>query len=127
MEHFRSRRGASLVEEICAAMLLAIVVAGIVGAIAMARVSVSANSAEESASAQAQQIADKLIAGLSTVSAEPAASDLEAAAGAKHMGNSESTFQYPGGGGKQFAYWEKTDTEAGKTVADGYNNLLKEN
>lgn len=62
---FRSRKGVSLVEEICAVCILAIGVFAAVSLIGLSRVSVTSDSMKEAAAAQAQQLGDNLIADLS--------------------------------------------------------------
>lgn len=74
-----SKRGVSLVEEICAVFLLVIGVFAAVAAIGMARTSVSTDSVKESAAATAQNLADSLMAELSQKSAVPASIDYDAA------------------------------------------------
>ncbi len=68
----KSKRGISLVEEICAVFILAIGVFAVVVAIGMARTSVLSDSTQEAAAAQAQELADNLISELSQKSAVPA-------------------------------------------------------
>ncbi len=62
---FRSRKGVSLVEEICAVCILAVGVFAAVSLISLSRVSVTSDSMKEAAAAQAQQLGDNLIAWLS--------------------------------------------------------------
>lgn len=64
--HLNSRRGTSLVEEICGVAVLMIVVAALLGAICVSSTTVSRNSAQENAAAKAQDIADTLVTKLST-------------------------------------------------------------
>lgn len=67
----KSRRGVSLVEEICAVCILAIGVFAAVAAIGMSRGSVTSDSVQETAAAQAQELADNLISALSQKSTVP--------------------------------------------------------
>ena len=71
----KSKKGVSLVEEICAVCILAIGVFAAVAAIGMARGSVTSDSMQETAAAQAQELADNLISVLSQKSAIPAGID----------------------------------------------------
>jgi hypothetical protein len=59
------------VEEICAVCVLAIGVFAVAAAIGMARVSVTSDSVQETAAAQAQELSDNLVAELSKKSAVP--------------------------------------------------------
>lgn len=67
----KSKRGVSLVEEICAVCILAIGVFAAVAAIGLSRTSVVSDSMQETAAAQAQELADNLIAALSQNSTVP--------------------------------------------------------
>lgn len=68
-----SKRGVSLVEEICAVCVLAIGIFAAVALISLSRTSVSSDGVKDAAAAQAQQLADNLIAQMSqqTVYAPP--------------------------------------------------------
>ena len=105
---FASRRGASLVEEICAALVLVIAVAALAGGIGMSRGSVSRSNTEDAAAAQAQDVADTLIA---VLSAEP-----EPVSGTDVLGDDSVTY-LPGGefsdsgAVKQYAYEPVAETD----------------
>jgi Tfp pilus assembly protein PilV len=77
----RCRRGVSLVEEICAVCILAIGVFAIFALIGFSRVSVSSDSVKDAAAAQAQQLADNLVAQLSQQEQVPAAVDYNPSVG----------------------------------------------
>lgn len=62
---FGSKKGASLVEEICAVMILVVAVAALAGGIGLSRGTISRGNTQDAAAAQAQDLADTLVAELS--------------------------------------------------------------
>lgn len=117
----RGKRGISLVEEICAVLILAAAVVALLSTIGFAGGAVSKGNAADRSAAEAQKIADTLIDRLSSSAAEPEASALEAAAGARKVGDFSDSL----GDGGQFRL-EPTETDgiAGYaiTVRVYYNN-----
>lgn len=96
----KSRKGISLVEEICSVALLAIGVIAAVGAINLSRVSVTADTLEEAAAARAQKLEDSLVACLSKQPSVPL--DMGARIkGAKYVGSGKSKFD-PANGEEQY-------------------------
>lgn len=77
----RSRRGVSLVEEICAVCILAIGVFAAFALIGFSRVSVSSDGVKDAAAAQTQELADNLVAELSQQAAVPDGIDYDASVG----------------------------------------------
>lgn len=77
----RGRRGVSLVEEICAVCILVIGVFATFALIGLSRASVSSDSVKDAAAAQAQQLADNLIAQLSGKEDIPAVIQYDASVG----------------------------------------------
>lgn len=69
----KSKRGVSLVEEVCAVFILVLGVFAAAAAIGLARTSVASDSVKEGAAATAQELADSLVAELSQKSAVPEA------------------------------------------------------
>lgn len=120
----RGKRGISIVEEICAVLILAVAVVALLSTIGFAGGTVSKGNVADRAAAEAQRIADTLIDGLSSAKTadDPALdSTLEEATGARKVGDFSASF----GDGGQFRL-EPTGTDgiAGYaiTVRVYYNN-----
>lgn len=124
----KSKRGVSLVEEICAVCILAIGVFAAVAAIGMSRGSVTSDSMQETAAAQAQELADNLISALSQKSAVPLSIDVAASQPvtiggmqAVNVGD-ENKFSNLGNA-KQFCITEVQSKDA--SGIDGYNIVCR--
>lgn len=73
----KSKRGVTLVEEICGVAVLVIVTGALLGSICLSQTTVAKNSVQENASAKAQEIADTVVTKLSSSSASiPSTSDI---------------------------------------------------
>ncbi len=126
----KSKRGISLVEEICAVCILAIGVFACVAAIGTARLSVISDGSQDAAAAQAQELADDLVSALSQQSAVPSAINTAApqpvTVGKETAANvgSESGFSAPDApkGPKRFCAEPVTDAD-GNT--EGYNIVCR--
>lgn len=117
----RGKRGISIVEEICAVLVLAVAVVALLSTIGFAGGAVSKGNVADRSAAQAQKIADTLIDCLSSAAAEPEAPALETAAGAKKV---DSFSDSAGDGGQFLLARTETDGVAGYavTVRVYYNN-----
>lgn len=73
---FGSKKGVSLVEEICAAAVLIIAVVALAGGIGAARGTLSRSGTEDEAAAQAQELADTLITVLSSETSKVSGTDV---------------------------------------------------
>lgn len=110
----KSRKGISLVEEICSVALLAIGVIAAVGAINLSRVSVTADTLEEAAAARAQKLEDSLVACLSKQPSVPL--DMGARIkGAKYVGSGKSKFD-PTNGEEQYVIEPAPSGDSGYLV-----------
>lgn len=105
----RSKRGVSLVEEICAVLILVIGVITVVSAIGLSRTSVLSDNTQEGASARVQEISDSLIALLSKNSTLPDVNTLQTSTGAADKGASENNFSYSADKPRQFICIPDTD------------------
>jgi Tfp pilus assembly protein PilV len=127
----RSRRGVSLVEEICAVCILAIGVFAAFALIGFFRASVSSDSVKDAAAAQAQVLADNLIAELSqqedvpdTIKYNPSAGIHEVDVGGIQAANvGEPSSLGAAGFKKQFSITALKNNKDNKT--DGYNIICR--
>ena len=110
----KSRKGISLVEEICSVALLAIGVIAAVGAINLSRVSVTADTLEEAAAARAQKLEDNLVACLSKQPSVPLDMGTRIK-GAKYVGSDKSKFD-PANGEEQYVIEPAPSSDPGYLV-----------
>lgn len=97
-----NRRGLSLVEEVCAVLILCIAVLGLAAVIGGSRIAVNTTNEQEVAEAGAQQMADTLLAAISSEEEVPVTRALATAADAFYKGETESEFSYTAGQERQF-------------------------
>lgn len=120
----KSKKGVSLIEEICAVFILVIGVVAVISVIGLARTSVLGNSTEEAAAAKAQEISDALISALSRKSTLPETTSLNHSVNASYMGDSENDFApYSAGKERQFVCIP-TDADS-DGLCDGYRILSR--
>lgn len=102
-----NQRGLSLVEEICAVFILCIAVLGLTAVIGNSHIAVNTTNKQEVAEAGAQQIADTLLAAISTGEDTPEPTALETAANAFYKGTAEENFRYTAEEKRQFILQEQ--------------------
>lgn len=105
---FRSKAGVSLVEEICAVMVLVVAVAALAGGIGLSRGAVSRGNTQDAAAAKAQDLADTLVAVLSART-ERAAGDVLEDGSAEYRPSGDFS---DSGAEKQYSYEYVEETDA---------------
>lgn len=120
-----SKRGVSLVEEICAVCVLAIGIFAAVALISLSRTSVSSDGVKDAAAAQAQQLADNLIARMSQqpVYAPPPSVTVEDVGGISAADVCEEANLGAAGHDKQFCITPRINLADAKT--DGYQIVCR--
>jgi Tfp pilus assembly protein PilV len=93
----KSRRGVSLVEEVCAAAILAIVVVGLLGVVGFSQRSIVSYNARDRAAASVQEVSDRVMAILAQ----------KENAGGDVFGGSEANVKLIAYGGSAPAYSDK--------------------
>lgn len=122
----KSRCGVSLVEEVCAVAILIIAVIGLLATIGFAHTNTYNSNTEDGAAAQAQQIADKVVAALSA-NTPVSGTDILNDSNVGYRSGGFSGYTYAAGDKlKQYTYSpaDVADSVTGKTVC-GYNITVR--